>query len=75
MDGRIRLGGFTWSDGIVAFVILLCLAGLAIIVWPVYQRERFVDNLVACGTNLSAIGKAMSVYANDYDSKLPMAGG
>jgi len=28
-----------------------------------------------CGTNLSGIGKAMLIYANDYDDCLPVAGG
>ncbi|MDI6449348.1 hypothetical protein [Anaerobaca lacustris] len=28
-----------------------------------------------CGTNLAMIGKAMLIYANDYDDKLPLAGG
>jgi len=27
-----------------------------------------------CGTNLSGIGKAMLLYANDYDDELPLAG-
>jgi len=27
-----------------------------------------------CGTNLSGIGKAMLIYANDYDDELPLAG-
>ncbi len=28
-----------------------------------------------CGTNLSGLGKAMLIYANDYDDELPRAGG
>ncbi len=30
---------------------------------------------MTCGTNLAGIGKAMLIYANDYDDKLPVAGG
>jgi hypothetical protein len=30
---------------------------------------------MVCGTNLSGIGKAMLIYANDYDDELPVAGG
>jgi hypothetical protein len=30
---------------------------------------------MVCGTNLSGIGKAMLIYANDYDDELPRAGG
>jgi hypothetical protein len=29
---------------------------------------------MVCGTNLSGMGKAMLIYANDYDDKLPRAG-
>ena len=29
---------------------------------------------MTCGANLSGIGKAMMIYANDYDDKLPVAG-
>ncbi len=28
-----------------------------------------------CGTNLSGIGKAMLIYANDYEDRFPLAGG
>ncbi len=30
---------------------------------------------MVCGTNLSGIGKAMVLYANDYDDQFPRAGG
>jgi hypothetical protein len=30
---------------------------------------------MTCGTNLSGIGKAMLIYANDYEDELPRAGG
>ncbi|MBN1344085.1 MAG: hypothetical protein JXQ73_15475, partial [Phycisphaerae bacterium] len=30
---------------------------------------------MSCGTNLAGIGKAMWIYVNDYDDKLPVAGG
>jgi hypothetical protein len=30
---------------------------------------------MVCGTNLSGIGKAMLIYANDYEDELPKAGG
>jgi hypothetical protein len=30
---------------------------------------------MVCGTNLCGIGKAMLIYANDYDDELPRAGG
>lgn len=30
---------------------------------------------MTCGTNLSGVGKAMLIYANDYEDELPRAGG
>jgi hypothetical protein len=30
---------------------------------------------ITCSTNLSGLGKAMLIYANDYDDELPRAGG
>jgi hypothetical protein len=30
---------------------------------------------MACGTNLSGLGKAMLIYANDYEDELPRSGG
>jgi hypothetical protein len=30
---------------------------------------------MSCGTNLSSVGKAMLIYANDYEDELPRAGG
>ena len=74
MDGRIRSGGFTRSDAGIVLVVLLCLGGCAGILWPGYQREWMHDNIARCGSNLSAIGKAMAAYANDYDGTLPVVG-
>jgi hypothetical protein len=42
---------------------------------PAYQREWRHENRRLCGANLSEIGKAIVVYANDYDGALPVAGG
>jgi hypothetical protein len=38
------------------------------------DHGRLPDRMT-CGTNLSGLGKAMMQYANDYDDKLPCAGG
>ena len=38
-------------------------------------RPRSVAFRMVCGTNLSGIGKAMMIYANDYADELPKAGG
>ena len=38
-------------------------------------RPRSIAIRMVCGTNLCGIGKAMLIYANDYDDELPRAGG
>jgi hypothetical protein len=45
------------------------------ILMPALARVRQVAFRMVCGTNLSGIGKAMLIYANDYDDELPRAGG
>ncbi|MFO7904211.1 MAG: hypothetical protein R6U98_16225, partial [Pirellulaceae bacterium] len=42
---------------------------------PALSRVRQLAFRLTCGTNLSGIGKAMFVYANDYNNELPRAGG
>jgi hypothetical protein len=37
-------------------------------------RTRSTAYRMYCGTNLSGIGKAMLIYANDYDDEFPRAG-
>ncbi|GAH52106.1 unnamed protein product, partial [marine sediment metagenome] len=47
-------------------------AGLgAGIMMPALARTRQIAKRLQSGTNLSAIGKACLIYANDYDDKLP----
>jgi prepilin-type processing-associated H-X9-DG protein len=42
---------------------------------PALARVRQLAFRLTCGTNLSGIGKAMLIYANDYEDELPRAGG
>jgi hypothetical protein len=42
---------------------------------PALARTRQLAFRMVCGTNLSGIGKAMLIYANDYEDELPRAGG
>jgi len=64
--------GFTWIEVVV---ILVVLGFVFVILSPGYRRERRTSLMVACHDQLSNIGKAMLVYANDYEDKLPRAGG
>jgi len=47
-------------------------AGLGVgILMPALTRTRQISTRLQSGTNLSGIGKACLIYANDYDDKLP----
>jgi len=50
------------------------IAGVALgvgIAMPALARTRQIAHRLYAGTNLSGIGKACLIYANDYDDKLP----
>ncbi len=59
----------------VGAVLIPVFAGLSLVLIISYTPRRSVAFRMVCGTNLSRIGKAMLIYANDYDDKLPRAGG
>jgi len=48
---------------------------LLIMLTAILKPTRSVAFRMVCGTNLSGIGKAMLIYANDYEDELPKAGG
>ena len=63
--------GFTLVELLVVIAIIALLMG---ILMPALARVRAIAFRMTCGTNLSGIGKAMLIYANDYDDELPRAG-
>ena len=58
--------GFTLVELLVVIAIIALLMG---ILMPALTRVRQIAFRLICGTNLSGIGKAMMVYANDYDDE------
>jgi prepilin-type N-terminal cleavage/methylation domain-containing protein len=64
--------GFTLVELLVVIAIIALLMG---ILMPALSRVRQIAFRLVCGTNLSGIGKAMLVYANDFKDELPRAGG
>jgi hypothetical protein len=56
-------------------VVIAIIALLMGILMPALSRVRQLAFRMVCGTNLSGIGKAMLIYANDYEDELPRAGG
>lgn len=61
--------------GLAAMGIVIPVAMFFIAILTVGKPRRSTAYRLYCGTNLSGIGKAMLVYSNDYDGKLPRAGG
>jgi prepilin-type processing-associated H-X9-DG protein len=58
----------------ILVVVLLCLFLIAIAL-PASVKSRSDYFRQSCWSNLSKIGKAMVIYANDYEDQLPRAGG
>ena len=68
----MRRKGFTLVELLVVIAIIALLMG---ILMPALARVRQLAFRLTCGTNLSGIGKARLIYANDYEDELPRAGG
>ena len=69
---RKKRKGFTLVELLVVIAIIALLMG---ILMPALAKVRAIAHRLVCGTNLSGIGKAMLIYATDYEDELPRAGG
>jgi len=67
----MKTKAFTLVELLVVIAIIALLMG---ILMPALARVRAVAYRMVCGANLSGIGKAMLIYANDYEDELPRAG-
>jgi len=71
-------GSLTGKGFAIAGIVLPVFAffvSFVMILLPALARTRQIAFRMVCGTNLSGLGKAMLIYANDYDDELPRAGG
>ncbi|MBN1975446.1 MAG: DUF4190 domain-containing protein [Sedimentisphaerales bacterium] len=64
--GKVTGRGFA-----VGAIVLSIIGGCLLILWISTFFARLPAFRILCGTNLSGLGKAMLIYANDYDDKLP----
>ena len=64
--------GFTLVELLVVIAIIALL--MAILV-PALAKAKALAYRMLCGANLAGIGKAMSLYSQDFDGDFPVAGG
>ncbi len=67
--GRVTGQGFATVGMLVPVGAMLAVLALDCV------RRSGPNYRLRCGTNLAVMGKVMLIYANDYDDKLPVAGG
>ncbi len=69
--GRMTGGSFA-----IGAVLVSIFGALLLLLWPIFgSRKRGLAYRMVCGINLSDLGKAMLIYAGDYDEIWPFAGG
>ncbi len=66
----MKVKSFTKLELLVVIAVIALLMGLLI---PALDRVRSISPRMVCGSNLSALGKAMFIYANDNNDKYPTA--
>jgi len=68
----MRRKGFTLVELLVVIGIIAVLMGVLL---PALNAVKRTAQRVVCGTNLSGLGRAILLYANDHGGEYPRAGG
>lgn len=69
MGKKKRRRGFTLIELLIVIAII---AILAAILFPVFAKARENARRASCQSNLKQIGLGITMYAQDYDERLPM---
>lgn len=64
------LSAFTLIELLVVVAII---AVLAAILFPVFSKAREKGRTISCGSNLAQLMRAVALYAQDYDERLPLS--
>jgi prepilin-type processing-associated H-X9-DG protein len=69
--GSLKGTGMAITGIVLPVVVLPVMALLMAILMPALAQVRRLAQRIECGTNLSAIGRSMIIYANDNGGKYP----
>ena len=67
-----KQNGVTPADLVAAIAVILLLLGILI---PGLSRSRATAIRLACEANVTGLGQAITVFANENDARFPQAGG
>ena len=70
-NGQLKGTGMAIAGIAVPIVMLPVIAVLMGILMPALNSVRITAQRTVCANNMTALGKAMYVYAGDYDGKFP----
>jgi hypothetical protein len=71
----LSAGRITGKGIAVTGIMIPVLLYTTLIIITLKHRPRSIAYRMVCGSKLSGIGRAMLIYANDYDNNFPRAGG